>query len=154
MELDPKELGETLLQELPSKETTPGRKDPEKGHNKTKKKAKKEKKKKTEKKKSKSIPICGILKMRYYQQYFESTTDEVTQKLFWSVFWFTGKFNSVDPEKTDLYGPIWILCTMVLSLTFSQNIYSYLIRPDVYYRLMDRVKNSRIPLAMCRMRSA
>lgn len=96
-----------------------------------KKKRKKDKKKKKKKKKKGSIPICGIFKLRYYQQYVEATTSEVIQKLIWSIFFLSGKFTSVAPEKTDLYGPFWIMCTMVLSLTFSQNLYSYFSRPEV-----------------------
>lgn len=46
---------------------------------------------------------------------------------------FAGNFNDVDPKKTDLYGPFWILATEVLSLVLSQNLYSYFSRPEVYF---------------------
>ena len=81
-------------------------------------------------KKQESIPICGIFKMKYYRQYFQATTEEVIKKLFWAIFFISDKFNSVSPEKTDLYGPMWIYCTMVLSLTVSQNLYALWTRPE------------------------
>lgn len=77
-----------------------------------------------------SVPCCGIFSAKYFAQFFNCTTAEVAWRLFYSltvVFW--RKFRLIGPGKIDMYGPVWIYATMVLSLAVSQNIYSYLTRP-------------------------
>lgn len=69
----------------------------------------------------KSVPLCAMFKLRYYQQYFQVTTGEVMLKLIWSIVFIFNKFVETASDKTDLYGPFWIYCTIVFSLAVSQN---------------------------------
>jgi hypothetical protein len=78
----------------------------------------------------KDIPICGMCKKRYYQQYFQVTTQKVLVKLLYSIIFVCNNFPEVDSDKTDLYGPFWIYATMAFTLAISQNIYSFLSRPE------------------------
>ena len=76
------------------------------------------------------VPCCGIFSAKYFAQFFNVNTSEVSWKLFYAMtIVFYKKFKLIGPNKIDMYGPFWIYATMVLSLAVSQNIYSYLTRP-------------------------
>lgn len=51
-------------------------------------------------------------------------------KLLYSIIFVCNNFPEVDSDKTDLYGPFWIYATMAFTLAISQNIYSFLSRPE------------------------
>lgn len=76
------------------------------------------------------LPLCGFFSLPYYQQYFEVTTEEVLWKVFYAltVVWYK-KFK-ISAQKVDFYGPFWVYATMVFSLAASQNLYSFLSRPE------------------------
>ena len=78
----------------------------------------------------KGLPMCGFCTLPYYQQYFEVTTDEVLRKIFFAltVVWYR-RFR-LAAQRVDFYGPFWIYATMVFSLAASQNLYSFLSRPE------------------------
>lgn len=77
-----------------------------------------------------SIPLCGFCSVRYYQQFFDTTTDEVLKKvLFALTVVFYKKFNELTENRVDFYGPFWIYATIVFALAVSQNLYSYLTKP-------------------------
>lgn len=78
----------------------------------------------------KAIPLCGVCKLRYYQQYFDVNTYDVVKKLTYSLLFICNNFPDVAGNKTDLYGPFWIYATLVFSLAISQNIYSYASKPE------------------------
>lgn len=77
-----------------------------------------------------SLPLCGFCALPYYQQYFQVTTDEVIWKIFYALtlVWYK-KFRHT-ARKVDFYGPFWIYATLVFSLAASQNLYSFLSRPE------------------------
>ncbi len=75
--------------------------------------------------------MFGIISFDYYHQFFQVTTNEVLLKLFFSLtIIFYKKFKKMMNSKMDFYGPIWIFITMIVSLSISQNLYSYLTKPD------------------------
>ena len=77
------------------------------------------------------IPCCGICSPKYFRQFFNVKTSEVMLKLFYGLtIVFYKNFKEVGPNKIDMYGPFWIYATMVMSLAISQNIYSFLSRPE------------------------
>ena len=52
-------------------------------------------------------------------------------KLFYAfTLVFYKKFKAVSEDRVDFYGPFWIYATMVFSLSVSQNLYSFLIKPE------------------------
>ena len=80
--------------------------------------------------KTKSIPLCGMCKVRYYQQYFDVNTYEVVKKVIFSLLFICNNFADISPDKIDLYGPFWTYTTLVFALAISQNIYSYASMPE------------------------
>jgi hypothetical protein len=77
------------------------------------------------------IPCCGFCHSKYFHQFFNVTTNEVMNKVFFALtLAFYRKFKEIGPNKIDMYGPFWTYATMVFSLAVSQNIYSYMTKPE------------------------
>jgi len=77
-----------------------------------------------------SIPLLGILSLRYYQQFFDTDTEEVLRKIKYALSVVLYKrFNELTRGRIDFYGPFWIYATLVFALAVSQNTYSYLTKP-------------------------
>jgi len=77
------------------------------------------------------IPCCGFCHSKYFRQFFNVNTTEVIWKVFYSVtIIFYKQFKEIAPTRIDMYGPFWTYATMVLSLAVSQNIYSYMTKPE------------------------
>ena len=78
-----------------------------------------------------SIPCCGFFSVEYYQQFFDTTTDEVLKKIYYALTVVSyQRFKNLTKGRIDFYGPFWIYATIVFSLAVSQNLYSYLTRPE------------------------
>lgn len=76
------------------------------------------------------IPLCGFFSLRYYQQFFNTDTKEVLQKVIFALtVVFYKKFNELSDRRIDFYGPFWIYATIVFTLAVSQNFYSFLTKP-------------------------
>uniref|UniRef100_A0A224YML6 Protein YIPF n=1 Tax=Rhipicephalus zambeziensis TaxID=60191 RepID=A0A224YML6_9ACAR len=75
------------------------------------------------------VSTPSFWKFSYYQSLFDVTTDEVLRRLLWSaVPQFTGPSyleKHVRPNP-DLYGPIWVGLTLVVTTSVSSNVASYL----------------------------
>lgn len=58
--------------------------------------------------------------------YFDVTTQEIKERLKHSLMPFNQKFYMEFQKKPDLYGPFWLLWTLVVVLTISGNLNRYL----------------------------
>ncbi|GFS79738.1 protein YIPF1 [Nephila pilipes] len=68
-------------------------------------------------------------KFSYYQSFFDVDTDQVVQRIFWSMIPLPGRATYLDRQirpKPDLYGPFWIAATLVFSTAICANIANYL----------------------------
>jgi len=63
---------------------------------------------------------------RYYRDYFEVTTELVFQRFISTFNPFKGTFFDIGAGIPDLYGPFWILNTLIFSMTLSANLTKYL----------------------------
>ena len=57
--------------------------------------------------------------MKYYQQFFNTTTEIVVRRLLIALTIFKYKDFEGNFEKVDFYGPFWIYATMAFALSFS-----------------------------------
>lgn len=62
--------------------------------------------------------------------YFDISTQEVKERFVASLMPFNQKFYALYHKKPDLYGPFWILATLVVILTISGNLSRYLETED------------------------
>ena len=77
------------------------------------------------------IPCCGILSAKYFRQFFNVKSNEVILKLFYALtIVFYKNFKETSGDRIDMYGPFWIYATIVMSVAVSQNIFSFLSRPE------------------------
>ena len=66
--------------------------------------------------------------MEYYQKYFNADTNEVLMKLAGSITpTFNNNFliNRIRPNP-DMYGPFWIITTLIFTIAITGNIASFL----------------------------
>ncbi len=59
--------------------------------------------------------------------YFDVSTADIITRLIWASFPFNGKFHSEYNRKPDIYGPIWILLTLIVAITVATNFSRYLV---------------------------
>jgi hypothetical protein len=71
---------------------------------------------------------CNCLHIDYYQQYFDVTSQDVLQRLLFSLVPFTSKLEGAIGDNPDMYGPFWIFTVLIFFLTFSENMHSYLLK--------------------------
>ena len=69
---------------------------------------------------------CNCLHIDYYQTYFDVTTQDVVQRLLFSLIPFSSKLEREIGERPDFYGPFWIYTSLIFLLTFSENMHNYL----------------------------
>ncbi|KAM3132478.1 Yip1 member 1 [Paramecium bursaria] len=67
--------------------------------------------------------------LEYYQQYFDVTTELVLRRLMNAFNPFSGNFFDIG-QIPELYGPFWILNTLIFTITLSSNISKKLQRED------------------------
>ena len=63
-----------------------------------------------------------VLSLKRLQPYFDVTTKQILQRVFLSLVPFNKKFFENYNTKPDLYGPFWILTTLVATLFIGGNI--------------------------------
>uniref|UniRef100_A0A1B6DHK5 Protein YIPF n=1 Tax=Clastoptera arizonana TaxID=38151 RepID=A0A1B6DHK5_9HEMI len=70
----------------------------------------------------------SIWSLEYYQRLFDVNTDQVLERILWSMFPKPG-VNYLQhhiQSKPDLYGPFWICVTLVFTIAISGNLANYL----------------------------
>lgn len=76
-------------------------------------------------------PGASIWSIEFYQKYFDVNTDEVVNRVIWSML-PTPNVNFLQhfvQNKPDLYGPFWICVTLVFAIGISGNISDYFQSP-------------------------
>ena len=71
---------------------------------------------------------------RFYQPYFNVTTQEVLGKAIAALIPYNGKFFEKIQSKPDLYGPFWIYITISFLITLVSNTMRYLNNPEQYIK--------------------
>ena len=66
--------------------------------------------------------IFILLKISYLQPYFKVTTDEVLQRILYSLIPFNIKFYDISTGNPDLYGPFWIFTCLIFILSASGSL--------------------------------
>jgi hypothetical protein len=63
----------------------------------------------------------------YYQQFFDVNTDQVINRVLYSMIPRPSKnyLENVIKSKPDLYGPFWVCVTLVFTIAVSRNLVSY-----------------------------
>jgi len=69
---------------------------------------------------------CNCLHIDYYQQYFDVTTQDVLQRITFSLIPFGDKLVQAINEKPDFYGPFWIYTTLIFLLAFAENMHNFI----------------------------
>ena len=59
--------------------------------------------------------------------YFDVSTADIITRLIWASFPFNAKFHTEYKRKPDMYGPIWILNTLIVVITVATNFSRYLL---------------------------
>jgi len=67
-----------------------------------------------------------FLTFKYYQKFFNVKTADIAFRLQSALFPFSTKFALVTKDKPDLYGPFWVLTTLVFTLACAGNFSSYI----------------------------
>ncbi|KAG1651507.1 Protein YIPF1 [Nymphon striatum] len=62
----------------------------------------------------------------YYQSLFDVDTNQVLQRILWSMIPRPGYMQRCIKSRPDLYGPFWICATLVFTIAISGNIADYL----------------------------
>ena len=60
------------------------------------------------------------------QPFFDISTQEVLLRFGFSLIPFSNRFHTLFHEKPDLYGPFWILTSVIASLFISGNLSRYI----------------------------
>jgi len=74
--------------------------------------------------------MCPCLTWKVIQPYFNVTTHDIKKRMIGSLLPFNQKFYQSYVNKPDLYGPFWIIWTLVVVLTISGNFSRYLMFDD------------------------
>eukprot|EP00743_Colponemidia_sp_Colp-15_P001302 GILK01001426.1.p1 GENE.GILK01001426.1~~GILK01001426.1.p1 ORF type:complete len:347 (+),score=49.98 GILK01001426.1:54-1094(+) len=72
----------------------------------------------------------AFCQIRFYQKYFDVTSEDVFGRLARSVWPFNRKFFEASHENPDLYGPFWIYTTLIIMMAAAGNVSSYLQAAD------------------------
>jgi len=70
--------------------------------------------------------LCPCLSWAVIKPYFDVNTHDMKKRMMGSLLPFNQKFYQSYVNKPDLYGPFWILWTLVVILTISGNFSRYL----------------------------
>lgn len=74
--------------------------------------------------------VPTFLSLKQLRPYFDVSTKSVVVRLGLALIPFNKKFVDNYKEKPDLYGPFWILTTLIVSLFISSNLYCYMTYPE------------------------
>ena len=70
--------------------------------------------------------LCPCIHYKSLAPYFDVSTQDIKARLIASLMPFNQKFYMEYQKKPDLYGPFWLLWTLVVILTISGNLSRYL----------------------------
>lgn len=70
------------------------------------------------------------MSLKVLRPYFDVPTKLIITRLGLSLVPFNKNFVANYSEKPDLYGPFWVLTTLVATLFISSNMYCYITWPD------------------------
>lgn len=73
----------------------------------------------------KSKRWCNCFHVDHYQEYFNVTTQDVLQRLLFSLIPFRSKLVDAINNNPDIYGPFWIYATMIYLLGYAENMHNY-----------------------------
>ena len=68
---------------------------------------------------------CPCFTVEFFAQYFDVTTEDIRDRLLFSLVPFNGRFHTAFKAKPDLYGPLWIYTTLIIMLAISGNLSRY-----------------------------
>jgi hypothetical protein len=74
--------------------------------------------------------------LNHLKPYFDVSTKSVIKRLLLSLIPFNKKFFNEFNEKPDLYGPFWVITTLIATLFISSNVARFINWPkdtDFYY---------------------
>lgn len=69
---------------------------------------------------------CNCLHLDYYEKYFDVTTQDVMQRVTFSLVPVGDKLAQAIGDKPDMYGPFWIYTTLLFLLAFSENLHNFI----------------------------
>lgn len=69
---------------------------------------------------------------RNNRENFDITTGVFLKRVFSTFLIWKNNFLSIDNEKTELYGPLWLTFTYVIILGLAANLNEYFIMPQNY----------------------
>lgn len=69
---------------------------------------------------------CGFCSFEYYQPYFNVSQQTVLTRIVRSLSPWRGDFFATSDKDSDLYGPFWILTTIIFLLSLMGNLSSYI----------------------------
>eukprot|EP00344_Euplotes_crassus_P006513 CAMPEP_0196999112 /NCGR_PEP_ID=MMETSP1380-20130617/4358_1 /TAXON_ID=5936 /ORGANISM="Euplotes crassus, Strain CT5" /LENGTH=223 /DNA_ID=CAMNT_0042415927 /DNA_START=22 /DNA_END=693 /DNA_ORIENTATION=+ len=69
---------------------------------------------------------CNCIHIDYYQQYFDVTTQDVLQRLIFSLIPIKPKLEQAIGDNPEFYGPFWIYTTLIFLLAFAENLHNYI----------------------------
>lgn len=72
----------------------------------------------------------AFLSLKNIQPFFDISSKQLILRLGLALIPFNKKFVDNYNQKPDLYGPFWILNTLIASLFISSNFYCYIAAPD------------------------
>lgn len=69
---------------------------------------------------------CNCLHVDYYQQYFDVTTQDVLQRVTFSLVPIKDKLSQAIGDNPDFYGPFWLYTSLIFLLAFAENLHNYI----------------------------
>ena len=70
----------------------------------------------------KKVSGCGILSFDYWAQYFNVTSAEVGRRLLYTFQPVSNKFSKEIEGNPDLFGPFWLMTTLILVISITTNL--------------------------------
>ena len=68
----------------------------------------------------------SFLSLNNLRPYFELTSKQLIKRVGFAMIPLSQKFMADYKEKPDLYGPFWVLTTLICTLFISSNLYCYI----------------------------
>ncbi|CAK81620.1 unnamed protein product (macronuclear) [Paramecium tetraurelia] len=84
--------------------------------------------------------FCNLFTIEYYREYFDVTTDLVIAKVVNAFNPFSGTFFDIGGGIPELYGPFWILNTLIFTTALSVNIIKYMqLQPGEHFEYQFQI---------------
>lgn len=69
---------------------------------------------------------CNALHVDYYRSLFNVTTQEVLQRITFSLIPTSDKLLQAIGDSPDFYGPFWMYTTLIFLLAFAENLHNFI----------------------------